>query len=825
LTINKYRHIFLHEAPGTFQFTKPTKHGSSRFIPDRDPASHSATLIKKFNDAWMHAEDEQAVLHRTRNGVYIEFISDPDAYLVTKSLEEMRTKKIRLLNVRTEEKEDEEITYATVYVAHDKKRYFLDKIEAYAIDTADGKRKNARLVNSIADLRKALLVESFWIDSRELIPADEKVWCEVWLGSDDTVVLGDFEILLEQENIQASAGFIRFPERMVKVILANRHDLETLTKNSDYIAEYRRAKETAAFWLDMPNREQAEWVRDLLKRIEVISDPAVSVCVLDTGINNGHPLLAPVLKDEDCMAVNPNWGLEDHDMHGTLMAGIAAYGDLQKCLTSRSNIPLSHCLESVKIIPRPPGENRQELWGYITSQAISIAEIQAPLRSRIHCMAISATDTRDKGRPSSWSGQVDNLASGAEDGNQRLIIVCAGNVNDLACAVNYPDAQVTESIHDPGQAWNALTIGAYTDLDVIKNETLRGFSPIASAGQLSPFTTTSITWDNKWPNKPDVVLEGGNLSQDGKGFIDESDDLSLLSTFYKPTISHFRSHNMTSAATAKAAWLAARIKDFYPECWPETIRALIVHSAEWTDGLKKQFLGNQSKTAYAQLIRICGYGVPDLNRALYSAENSLTLVSQAYIQPYDKKPSGGGYRTNEMHLFDLPWPKEVLLALPPNIKVNMKVTLSYFIEPGPGEIGWENRYRYPSHGLRFDIKSPSETNDEFIRRINTAVHTEEEGAPGTKSASDKWLIGSNGRDKGSIHSDIWDGTAAELAASGCIAVYPIIGWWRERPYLGRFNRKTRYSLIVSINTPAADVDIYTPVANLVGITVPVTIET
>lgn len=825
MTINKYRHIFLRESPDTFQFTKPASRGSNKFIPDRDPASHSATLIKKFNDAWKLAEDEQAVLHHTRNGVYIEFISDPGAYLVTKSLEEMRTKKIRLLNIRTEEKEKEEITYATVYVAHDKKRYFLDKIEAYAIDSSDGKRKNAKLVNSIADLRKALLVESFWIDARELIPADGKVWCEVWLSSDDSKVLSDFERLLEKEKIEASAGFIRFPERMVKVVLANRQDLEMLTKNSDYIAEYRRAKETAAFWLDMPNREQAEWVRDLLKRIEVASDPVVSVCILDSGINNGHPLLAPVLKDEDCMTVNPAWGTDDHDKHGTLMAGIAAYGDLQECLASRNKIPLSHCLESVKIIPRPPSENRQELWGYMTSQAISIAEIQAPQRSRIHCMAISATDTRDKGRPSSWSGQIDNLASGAEDDNQRLIIVCAGNVRDLACAVDYPNAQVTESIHDPGQAWNALTIGAYTELDVINDKTLRGYSPIASAGQLSPFTTTSITWDNKWPNKPDVVLEGGNLSYDGQRFYDESDDLSLLSTFYKPTISHFRSHNMTSAATARAAWLAGQIKDFYPEFWPETVRALIVHSAEWTDELKEQFLENQSKTAYAKLLRICGYGVPDLSRALYSAENSLTLVSQAYIQPYEKKPGGSGYRTNEMHLYDLPWPKEVLLALPPDIEVSMKVTLSYFVEPGPGEIGWENRYRYPSHGLRFDIKSPSETSDEFVRRINTAVHTEEEGHPGTRSASDKWLIGSIGRDKGSIHSDVWDGSAAELADSGYIAVYPIIGWWRERPHLGRFNKKTRYSLVVSINTPAEDVDIYTPVANLVGITVPVTIET
>jgi hypothetical protein len=177
-----------------------------------------------------------------------------------------------------------------------------------------------------------------------------------------------------------------------------------------------------------------------------------------------------------------------------------------------------------------------------------------------------------------------------------------------------------------------------------------------------------------------------------------------------------------------------------------------------------------------------------------------------------------------MHLYELPWPKEVLQDLPPEIEVRMRVTLSYFIEPGPGEIGWKDRYRYASHALRFDVKSPSEETEEFVRRINVASRTEEEGHPGTQSASDHWVIGSKGRDRGSIHSDIWKGSAAELAASGVIVVYPIIGWWRERPHLGKFDSRARYSLIVSISTPSEEVDIYTPVANIVGITLPIAVE-
>ncbi|ABI69544.1 S8 family peptidase [Syntrophomonas wolfei] len=821
MPVEKYRHIFLENGPEAQGFTTPPKVVNKDPSLKKDADTHSADLTRQFGEAWRQAEGEQANIHRDRNGIYIEFKSDPGAELVTKSLEDLRSKKVRLLNVREDLEDDQKVTYATVYVSHDKQNHFLDKIEAYAKES-----KHIDLINSIAEIRKALLIQSFWTDSPELVPKDSKEWCEVWLSSDNPDILAEFEHILTEVNIKSATGFIRFPERMVKLILANRQDLELLTREYDYIAEYRRAKETASFWVSMPKREQADWLRDLQRRLEVVDDAGLSVCILDTGINNGHPLLSPVLRDEDCLTVEPHWGEDDHDGHGTLMGGIVTFGNLEECLVSEQTIKIPHRLESVKILPRPPHTNSPELWGHITAQAVSKAEIQAPHRIRICCLAIAATDTRDRGRPSSWSGQIDNLASGAheEDNVKRLFIVCVGNITDLQLALDYPNAQLTDSVHDPAQSWNTLTVGAFTELDDIIDPTLEDYLPVARSGQLSPFTTTSITWDNKWPNKPDIVMEGGNLSHDGQGNYDESYDLSLLSTFYDPTRTYFAFHNMTSAATAKAAWLAAQIYSLYPHSWPETVRALMVHSAEWTDQLKLQFLLDETKGSYAKLLRICGYGIPNLDRALYSASNSLTLISEAEIQPYEKKDDNSGYRTKEMHLYDLPWPKEALESLPDNTEVRMRVTLSYFVEPGPGEIGWKDRYRYASYGLRFDVKSPTEDIDQFIRRINAAVRTEEAGHPGTQSAAEHWLIGSTGRDKGSIHSDIWQGTARELAESGVIAIFPIIGWWRERAHLGRVSKRARYSLIVSITTSAEDVDIYTPVANMVGITIPVTVE-
>lgn len=150
------------------------------------------------------------------------------------------------------------------------------------------------------------------------------------------------------------------------------------------------------------------------------------------------------------------------------------------------------------------------------------------------------------------------------------------------------------------------------------------------------------------------------------------------------------------------------------------------------------------------------------------------------------------------------------------------ITLSYFIEPSPGERGWKDRYRYASHGLRFDINSSLETKEQFIARINVAARNDDFVRGETVSASDHWIIGQN-CDKGSIHSDIWHGTAIELAGSHFIAVYPTGGWWKDRKRENRYNNKIRYSLIVTIKTPEQAIDIYTPIAQQLRVEIPINV--
>jgi hypothetical protein len=814
----QYRHIFLTTPPRTHGFTTPSTRGSPSNFPPRDPARHGPYIQRRLETVWKEADDRMAVLHVDRQGSYIDFVSEPGFDLALQSLD-IRKVGIRLLNVRKEENAGKTCTLATVYVPHTKRTHFLKKLNAYTNERTDSaKPKNSPLVNSTSDIRLSVL-ESFWQDDKKLLPHDKPVWVEVWLSSHDDKVIARFRGVLQHLRIQILPDQLTFPERTVLMIQADRGLLQKIIETSDDVAELRLAKEVATFFVQLANRDQVARVRELLARTDHNPNANVVVCILDSGVNNGHLLLQPVLADADRHTVNGVWGSNDDDGHGTLMAGTAVYGDLLAVLNSADRVRVPHRLESARILPKDPGRNPPHLWGDLTARGISLAEIQSPKRKRIVCLAVTATDFRDRGRPSSWSGRLDEITSGYEDNAKRLILVSAGNLNDPDAWKRYPDDNKTSEVHDPGQSWNALTVGAYTSKFHITHPTMHGWVPIAPCEGLSPYSTTSLTWPTrKWPIKPEVVFEGGNVARGPNNSILNHDDLQVLSTSHRPHEDQFAPFNATSAAAAQAAWMAAQIQVRYPEMWPETVRALLVHTAEWTATLRRQFLADESKTSYEKLLRMCGYGVPDLERALYCARNSLTLISQVELQPYDRKDNR--YVSRDMHLYSLPWPKDALLSLGAT-QVDMRVTLSYFVEPGPGEIGWENRYRYASHALRFDVNGPTESDKEFLQRVNAQAREDGE-PPGTSGPTDKWVIG-KARNVGSIHSDIWRGTAAELAESNKVAVYPAIGWWRERAYLGRWNKKCRYSLVISIHTPPQTVDIYTPVAIAVGIAIPTAI--
>ncbi|WP_218179458.1 S8 family peptidase [Hydrogenophaga aromaticivorans] len=824
-------HLFPRDTLSVEGYTAKSNGGGSKVVvPPKDRQQHAGALRAQLAQVAV-AQQQQVAAQQEANvqsaiGILVEFESEQGVTMAAESLARDH-RGIELMNVR---KQGTQIL-ATVFVPQGKLDHFERMITEYVDHKTDKNGKaldHQSLLDAISALRVATF-ESLWTDATDALPADpaQAIWWEAWLarGTHAERTLADFRAVAAMAGLQVSDRVLHFPERTVAQVHGSKNQLLQSSLVLNMIAELRRSKTTAEFFAGLPLDEQEDWQGDLQRRLLVEPTGNAYVTLLDTGVNHGHPLLAPFVADADRHTVEPNWGPDDANGHGSELAGLALMGDLTPALSEDAPLHVPHRLESVKIL-RWPGDNEGESFGAITAEAVGRVEITAVERRRVFAMAVSSTDGRDRGRPSSWSAEVDRLACDYEGqgATPRLFVLCAGNTNDNDAWAAYPHSLTTSSVHDPGQAWNALTVGAYSELTTISAHA-PAYKAIASAGALSPYTTTSATWQHGWPFKPDIVMEGGNVAIEPYGFTSSMDSLSLLTTGHKPHERLFSLSWATSAATALAAGMCARIAAAYPGFWPETIRGLTVHSARWTQPMLDAYTpgGPPNQTTLRQLLRHCGYGVPSLERALYSAGNSLTMIVQDEIHPYHKV--GSDVKTRDMHLHDLPWPNELLEELG-DLPVTLRVTLSYFIEPNPGERGGIDKYAYQSHALRFAVRRPLETEAAFRGRINAQAAAEEHGLPSGGGTDTGWTIGERLRTRGSLLSDSWTGTAAQLANRGQLAIFPAMGWWRNRPSHQRFNRSARYSLLISIEAPTAEQDLYALVAQkIVAATeVPVQVE-
>src|SRR5690606_6118376 len=117
--------------------------------------------------------------------------------------------------------------------------------------------------------------------------------------------------------------------------------------------------------------------------------------------------------------------------------------------------------------------------------------------------------------------------------------------------------------------------------------------------------------------------------------------LAPLTTDHTYPARSFTTCGETSAATALASGDVANLWSDYPELWPETIRAVFVSSARWTNQMLSHVPAQPSKTDLAVLFKRYGYGVPDMDRARRSASNALTLIVEDTITPYKRSANNG----------------------------------------------------------------------------------------------------------------------------------------------------------------------------------------
>ena len=775
------------------------------------------------------ARDQSSIEELEALGVIVTIEASPGFALALDSLERQSGHRLPrpkwlLLSVSRETEDSPE--RAVVWISDEYREKFLQLFEDYLDshkDTKDGKPSRRALIANMARIRATVLRDLWQSDGEP--PRTGLHWWEIWLRPDpDAIDLA--EEFANRAQLRLAPKHLKFDRRHVVWLEANWDQLQALPFTAVPVTELRRAQFIDTFQ-DLDVGEQMDWTEDLAQRVVPADDSAPAVCLLDTGVRRTHVLLDASLAEADMHSVVGE-PVGDLQGHGTLMAGLALIGPLDVALLGNRSVALRHRLESVKLLPDqgvPPHDPLS--YGVVTAEAVALPAT-SHRRPRVFCMPITNPAERT-GEPSLWSAAVDALAAGTDVGRSesgiellgppdpqaaRLLIVSAGNIRD-GFELDHRQLSDVSPIEDPAQSWNALTVGACTQLTQMPSDpTYAGWRAVAGEGDISPHSRTGVAaGGSQWPIKPDICMEGGNVITDGAGDFHAHHPLLSVLTTDRRNDAALGSANATSAATAQAARLAALAMATYPSYWPETIRGLLTHHAEWTPAMRAEIGAAPGKKQLRMLLKRYGWGVPDEQSLLTSSTNAVTMVVQDEFVPF----TGADYRMRTFRLHELPWPVDALAELG-GADVELRVTLSYFVEPSAARRGWRRRFAYASHGLRFELRGPNETTPEFVRRVNRDATVEEDGGRPPSSGSDNWTVGPNQRNQGSLHQDTWSGHGAQLAGSGgVLAVHAVGGWWKNNGRKDRIELPVRYALIVSLRTQAPEVDIYTPLATALSV--------
>jgi len=381
--------------------------------------------------------------------------------------------------------------------------------------------------------------------------------------------------------------------------------------------------------VDLPPRATlllAEIDNTMLDNLPNVKSPepdAPRICVVDSGLTTGHPLLSTAVGEAMVASSSLTSPLDDNG-HGTFVAGIAVYGNIEQCRQNLDFTP-KFWIDSARVTNAHGEFDNERL---IPTQMREAITYFADLGCRI--FNISLGDRKSPylgGKPSAWADVLDNLAHERDI----LIVVSAGNYEHdalddvepiavlsgasgkfacLAFAVNaqapprktspvssgiLPDAPLRDypryllsdpaRIIEPATAANVLTVGALAIGGLPRSSQGGPFrndvSPrtIAYLGQPAPFTRTGP--GVRGAIKPELVEYGGSWSYNGaQGRVVRDTGLGILSlnaSFAGGQL--FKVDHGTSFAAPRVAHLAAQLMQSFPDISANLVRALLVHSA------------------------------------------------------------------------------------------------------------------------------------------------------------------------------------------------------------------------------------------------------
>lgn len=344
-----------------------------------------------------------------------------------------------------------------------------------------------------------------------------------------------------------------------------------------------------------------------------------------------HPLLPPsVLASRSAIPTTHAW-LAPSD-HGTMVAGLCAYGDVEGPLAGATPWIAYGPIHAVRVLEPDPQDQRRTRF---PTDEPAYRVIESAIRQLhdahgVRVFNLSVTDDAAYSGPhvSVWTERLDGLAHELDI----VIVVAAGNQrpDDLPPQTDvltaYPSYLLNDAarIAEPAVAANVVTVGSIAHADA--PQTLDGTSRpgdrvIATPRQPSPFTRTGPGAADSI--KPDLVERGGNWVLDDTDRLRDPDHGVSVISLVRRDQRFFGIANGTSFAAPRITRLAAAILHRYPDASANLVRALLGIATVPIDAPAP--LGSQDAR------RVAGYGQPHAARALESDGPRVAMTYEGTI--------------------------------------------------------------------------------------------------------------------------------------------------------------------------------------------------
>lgn len=486
-------------------------------------------------------------------------------------------------------------------------------------------------------------------------------------------------------------------------------------------------------------------INQIPQAISAPNDNAAKICILDSGINTNHPLLKSAIAE----SANFIDGDDEFDQagHGTAVAGIALYGDLEACNASKFWEP-SLWLYNGKVLDGNASFDAQTIENTLTTAVQYFVD----LGCRIFNLSLGNANAPYDGKHIRGISYVlDNLARQ----HDILFVVSTGNfegneeppVPKNSWRDEYPEYLLSNEsvIIDPAPALNVLTVGSLakhnSTIDAQRYPEISQLSP-ASENQPSPFTRHGPSVNGAL--KPELVAVGGNLAnpmrRDGEQWKRDMRGLGVL-TCHNEFIGNtlFKEVSGTSFAAPYVTHLAGRLLTEYPDASANLLRAMLVNHANLLNECRNIFSEEEIKAykksnANRELPReVAGYGSIDEDSLYRSSEDAVVLIAEDDIE------------NNSHEFFELPLPKEFLRS---NRGMReLRVTLAY--TPAVRT----TRLDYRASKISFNLVKGSSL-ESVQRHFNKT--TQKEVKKVNDSSAPNRVITSELRAKGTVQSSIWE---------------------------------------------------------------------